>query len=107
VSEALSYESIMQALANLSPVEVTLGAVLFFTWLVWIMSYQLGLFLNLRYTKFAWRRRILLHIQAMVLCPLLGLIETFPAFYSVIEYYFRRKKEGKKVPIYDFHVVRK
>lgn len=107
VSEAFSYESIMQALANFSPVEVTLGAVLFFTWIVWIMSYQLGLYLNLRYSKIPWRKRILLHIQTMILCPLIGLIETFPAFYSVIEYYLRSKKEGKKVPIYDFHVVRK
>jgi beta-1,4-mannosyltransferase len=107
VTEVFSYESIMQALTNFSPIEVSLGAILFFTWIVWLMSYQLGLFLNLRYSKIPWRRRIFLHIQTLILCPLLGLIETFPAFYSVIEYYFRRKKEGGKMPIYDFHVIKK
>ena len=107
VSEVFSYESIMQSLASFSPIEVTIGGVLLFTWIVWLMSYQLGLFLNLRYSKIRWRRRISLHIQTMFLCPVLGIIETFPAFYSVIEYYLRRKREGRKVPIYDFHVIRK
>jgi egghead protein (zeste-white 4 protein) len=107
VSEVFSYESIMQSLASFNPIEVTIGGVLLFTWIVWMMSYQLGLFLNLRYSKIRWRSRLSLHIQTLFLCPVMGLIETFPAFYSVIEYYFRRKRAGRTVPIYDFHVVRK
>ena len=107
VSEVFSYESIAQSFASFSPIEVTIGGVLFFTWIVWLLSYQLGLFLNLRYSRINWRRRISLHIQTLFLCPVLGLIETFPAFYSVIEYYLRRKKEGRKVPMYDFHVIQK
>lgn len=107
VSELFSYESVIQSLASLSPIEVTIGGVLLFTWIVWLMSYQLGLHLNLRYSKIRWRSRLSLHIQALILCPVLGMIETFPAFYSVIEYYFNRKKQGCKVPIYDFHVIRK
>ena len=107
VSELFSYESVIQSLASLSPIEVTIGGVLLFTWIVWLMSYQLGLLMNLRYSKIRWRSRLSLHIQALILCPVLGLIETFPAFYSVIEYYFNRKKQDCKVPIYDFHVIRK
>jgi beta-1,4-mannosyltransferase len=107
VSEVFSYDSIIQSLASFSPIEVTIGGILFFTWIVWLLSYQLGLFLNLRYSKISWRRRISLHVQTLVLCPVLGLIETFPAFYSVIEYYVRRKREGRKIPMYDFHVVKK
>ncbi|MGH9992175.1 MAG: glycosyltransferase family 2 protein [Nitrososphaera sp.] len=107
MAEVFSYESIMRSLATFSPVEVTIGAVLLFTWIVWLMSYQLGLFLNLRYSGIRWARRISLHIQTLILCPLVGLIETFPAFYSVIEYYFRKKRNNHKVPVYDFYVIRK
>ncbi len=107
VSEVFSYESIVHSLANLNPVEITIGGVLFFTWIVWLMSYQIGLLMNLRYSKIRWQTRLSLHLQTLILLPVLGLIETFPAFYSVIEYYLSRKKQGRKVPVYDFHVVRK
>jgi len=107
VSAVFSNESLIQSLSRLNLSEVTIGGVLFFTWIVWLMSYQLGLFLNLRYSKICWTKRISLHIQALILCPVLGLIETFPAFYSVIEYYLGRKKQDRKVAIYDFHVIRK
>lgn len=107
VSAIFSTESLIQSLSVLNPFEVTIGGVLFFTWIVWLMSYQLGLFLNLRYSKIRLIKRISLHFQALILCPVLGLIETFPAFYSVIEYYLGRKKQDRKVAIYDFHVIRK
>ena len=77
-----------------------------FTSLVWLASYQTGLFLNLRYSKIGWAKRLLLHVQTLLLCPIIGLVETFPAFWATIEYGVK-KRTTEKTPIYDFYVISK
>ncbi len=75
--------------------------------MVWILSYQVGLFLNLRYTKIAISKRIFLHVQTLVLCPIIGLIESFPAFYAVIEFYISKLLKQSNLKFLDFYVVKK
>jgi hypothetical protein len=73
---------------------------------VWFGSYQLGLFMNLKYSEIRWVKRLLLHVQTLLLCPLIGLVETFPAFWATVEYYLK-KKDSKDIPVYEFHVISK
>ena len=96
----------LHALVNVPPAELVMGAVLLFTSFVWLASYQLGLFFNLKHSEIKWRKRFLFHVQTLLLSPILGLIETFPAFYAFIEYYVRRTGH-EKLPVYDFYVVNK
>ncbi len=103
----LSLDSLAHLAATASPVEVGIGTLLLFTSLVWLASYQLGLFLNLRYSKIGWAKRMMLHVQTLVLCPIIGLVETFPAFWATIEYQIHKKQRAEKVPVYDFYVVSK
>lgn len=105
---SVSLQSILDTFAAAGPVEVGIGALLLFTSLIWLASYQLGLFLNLRYSGISKFRRMLLHGQTLILCPLIGLVETFPAFWATIEYGIRKKnKAAEKIPVYDFYVIRK
>jgi beta-1,4-mannosyltransferase len=93
---------------NMGPFQFGIGSILLFSSLVWLLSYQVGLFLNLKYSKIAWSKRFVLHLQTLVLCPILGLVETFPAFWTLIEYYTkaRASKSGKDL-VYDFYVINK
>jgi hypothetical protein len=93
--------------AVIDPVEIGIGAVLLFTSLVWLSSYQLGLYLNLRYSDIGWKKRVRYHFQTLILCPIIGLVETFPAFWAMIEYNVKKKSEPAKAPVYDFYVVTK
>jgi egghead protein (zeste-white 4 protein) len=103
-SEQLS----LHRLADITPVEIGTATILLFTTLVWLGSYQMGLFLNLRYSQMPWRKRLYLHVQTLFLSPLIGLVETFPALWASIEYYIDKRKEAKeKVPVYDFYIVSK
>jgi beta-1,4-mannosyltransferase len=105
----LSSQSIVHSLTNGSPIEVGVGTMLLFTSVMWMLSYQVGLFLNLRYSKVGWPKRILFHLQTLVLCLVIGLIETFPAFWAMIEYCIRNKIINKKIKTqaYDFYVINK
>jgi beta-1,4-mannosyltransferase len=105
----LSSQSIVHTLTNGSPIEVGVGTMLLFTSVMWMLSYQVGLFLNLRYSKVGWPKRILFHLQTLVLCLVIGLIETFPAFWAMIEYCIRNKIINKKIKTqaYDFYVINK
>jgi hypothetical protein len=93
---------------NMGPFQFGIGAILLFSSTIWLLSYQIGLFLNLRYSKIAWSKRLFLHFQTLILCPILGLVETFPAFWTLIEYHTKRRtsREDKNL-IYDFYVVNK
>jgi cellulose synthase/poly-beta-1,6-N-acetylglucosamine synthase-like glycosyltransferase len=103
-----SWDALVQSINNINPVELGVASLLLFTSIVWIASYQVGLFLNLRYSRTRSRRRILLHIQTLLLCPIIGLVETFPAFWAMIEYSIRKKTlASRKMPAYDFYVVSK
>jgi cellulose synthase/poly-beta-1,6-N-acetylglucosamine synthase-like glycosyltransferase len=105
---SVSLQSILTSLATAGPVEIGIGGLLLFTSFVWLTSYQLGLFLNLRYSGISKFRRMLLHAQTLLLCPLIGLVETFPAFWATIEYGIRKKGQtAEKIPVYDFYVIRK
>lgn len=88
------------------PVEFATGLLLLFSSMIWLFSYQLGLFQNLRFSQVPISKKILFHFQALFLCPIIGLVETFPAFYSIIEYTFRGNR-GAGIPIYDFYVIDK
>jgi hypothetical protein len=64
--------------------------------------------LNLRYSKIGWAKRLVFHAQTLLLCPLIGLVETFPAFWAMIEYQLKKKKsKAEEVPVYDFYVISK
>jgi cellulose synthase/poly-beta-1,6-N-acetylglucosamine synthase-like glycosyltransferase len=105
---AFSLDSLAQSAASINPVEFGTAAILLFTSIVWLASYQLGLLLNLRYSKIGWAKRLVFHVQTLVLCPLIGLVETFPAFWAMIEYQLKKKKsKAEKVPVYDFYVISK
>ncbi|OLC24834.1 MAG: hypothetical protein AUH37_03065 [Candidatus Nitrososphaera sp. 13_1_40CM_48_12] len=102
----LSLDTITNSIASASPVELWIAPIMLFTSLVWLASYQTGLFLNLRYSKIGWAKRLLLHVQTLLLCPIIGLVETFPAFWATIEYGVK-KRTTEKTPIYDFYVISK
>jgi cellulose synthase/poly-beta-1,6-N-acetylglucosamine synthase-like glycosyltransferase len=104
----ISFDSVLSSIAAVNPIEFGTAALLLFTSLVWLASYQLGLFLNLRYSGLRWFRREFLHLQTLALCPIIGLIETFPAFWATIEYGVRKKtRPAEKLAVYDFYVIRK
>jgi len=93
---------------NMDPFQFGIGSILLFSSVIWLLSYQIGLFLNLRYSTVAWSKRFLLHFQTLLLCPVLGLVETFPAFWTLIEYHAKGKtsRSDKKLT-YDFYVINK
>ncbi|MEM2140530.1 glycosyltransferase family 2 protein [Nitrososphaera sp.] len=103
----LFFETLFEAVADSAYLEIGVGSILLFTSIVWISSYQLGLFLNLRYSKVGTLKRLKFHFQTLFLCPVIGLVETFPAFWATIEYYFKKRETGQKTPVYDFYVVAK
>ena len=88
------------------PIEFATGLLLLFSSLIWLFSYQLGLFQNLRFSQISISKKILFHFQTLLLCPIIGLVETFPAFYSIIEYTFRNNR-NEGTPVYDFYVIEK
>ena len=102
-----AFSSIANSPLTTAPIELGTTAILLFASLVWLGSYQLGLFLNLRYSKMKWPKKVLLHLQTLFLCPVIGLIETFPAVWAIIEYRAKKKQMVKKVSVYDFYVISK
>ena len=93
---------------NMGPFQFSIGAILLFSSIVWLFSYQIGLFLNLRYSKVTWSKRFFLHSLSFLLCPILGLVETFPAFWALIEYHTKhRSMTSGRNQVYDFYVINK
>ena len=74
---------------------------------MWLLSYQIGLALNLNYKDISIIKKIVLHLQALALSFVLGIMETFPAFYSVVEYYTKRNMRKEEIHKYDFYVINK
>ena len=108
VINTLSSESIFNTLSNGTATEITIGLMLIFPYILWLFSYQMGLFLNLQYSEIASKKRIFMHLQTLVLSILIGLVETFPAFYAMIEYCIgKRKDKNSNIKIYDFYVIEK
>ncbi|HYY39860.1 MAG TPA: hypothetical protein VE692_01290, partial [Nitrososphaera sp.] len=111
LSSKLQISSVLASIVNSSsttaPIELGISAILLFASLVWLGSYQLGLFLNLRYSKMKWAKKVLLHLQALILCPVIGLVETFPAVCAIIEYNINRKQATEKISVYDFYIITK
>ena len=101
-----SSEATVNASINSSPLDPIIGLILLFPYTMWLFSYQLGLFLNLRYSKISLVKRLALHLQTLLLSVIIGLLETFPAFYAMLEYYIRDKTNRMK-KIHDFYVVKK
>ena len=102
-----AFASMANSTLTTTPIEFGTTAILLFASLVWLGSYQLGLFLNLRYSKIKWAKKVLLHLQTLFLCPVIGLIETFPAFWATIEYSIRKRDMAEKASAYDFYVINK
>jgi beta-1,4-mannosyltransferase len=108
IVNTLSSESIFNTLSNGTATEITIGLMLIFPYILWLFSYQMGLFLNLRYSEIASKKRFFMHLQTLVLSILIGLVETFPAFYAMIEYCVgKRKDKNSNIRIYDFYVIEK
>jgi beta-1,4-mannosyltransferase len=105
ISSALA--SIGNSSSTIAPIELGISTILLFASLVWLGSYQLGLFLNLRYSKMKWAQKVLLHLQALILCPVIGLVETFPAVCAIIEYTVKKKQATEKISVYDFYIISK
>jgi beta-1,4-mannosyltransferase len=101
-----SSEATMNASVNASPLDPMIGLILLFPYTVWLFSYQLGLFLNLRYSKISLIKRVMFHLQTLLLSFVIGLLETFPAFWAMLEYYIRDKTSRMK-KIHDFYVIKK
>ncbi|MGD1836355.1 MAG: glycosyltransferase family 2 protein [Nitrososphaeraceae archaeon] len=93
---------------NYYPIDIGLFSyLLLFPYVMWLLSYQIGLALNLYYKDVSIIKKIGLHFQALVLSFVLGIMETFPAFYSVIEYYTKRNMRKEEIYKYDFYVINK
>jgi beta-1,4-mannosyltransferase len=102
-----AFSSIANSPLTSAPLELGTTAILLFASWVWLGSYQLGLFLNLRYSKMKWAKKVLLHLQTLFLCPVIGLVETFPAVWAIIEYSVKKKQIAEKVSVYDFYIINK
>jgi hypothetical protein len=95
---------------NFYPIDIgPISILLIFPYVMWLLSYQIGLFLNLKHNKkYPISKKIILHIQAIFLSLVLGILETFPAFFAIIEYYFRKRINIiKEKQHYDFYVINK
>jgi egghead protein (zeste-white 4 protein) len=106
VMKTFSSEATTNASINGSPLDPIIGLILLFPYIMWLFSYQLGLFLNVRYSKISLIKRVALHLQTLLLSVVIGLLETFPAFYAMLEYYIR-DRTNKMKKIYDFYVIKK
>lgn len=104
---SFSINFLIQLLSSVNPLELTVALIMSFILIVWLGSYQIGLFSNLKYSRISWPKRLLLHGQALLLAPVIGLVETFPAFWATLEYCIKRKALEKKMPVYDFYIIRK
>jgi hypothetical protein len=95
---------------NFYPIDIgPISILLLFPYVMWLLSYQIGLFLNLKHNKkYPISKKIILHIQAIFFSLILGILETFPAFYAIIEYYFNNRTNTiKEKQYYDFYVINK
>lgn len=59
--------------------------------LMWIMSLQLGLYYNLRYSTLSKKNKAIEHIKILLVTPIAGFVETFGAFKSLIRWSFGRR----------------
>jgi beta-1,4-mannosyltransferase len=85
-----------------SVLQTALGACLLLALIIWLTSYQIGLRQNLQYaTNMGSPKRVLIHLEQLALSPIIGIIETFPAFYAVSQFHFLGKKTS------DFEVIAK
>jgi egghead protein (zeste-white 4 protein) len=108
ILNTISSQSIIHTLVKGNSSETTIGLMLLFSSIVWLLSYQVGLFLNLRYSRISRPRRVLFHLQTLILCPIIGVIETFPAFCAILEYQIKNKNHKTKgTGNYDFYVIKK
>ena len=63
-------------------VPIVLKPVLLFCAVIWAMTYQIGLYLNIRHLGIPRSEKVIYHIAAIVLLPLLGIVSTFPTVFS-------------------------
>ena len=58
IVNTLSADSIFNTLSNGTAIDITIGLMLIFPYILWLFSYQMGLFLNLRYSEIVFKKRI-------------------------------------------------
>ena len=107
---SLKINEISNSSTNFYPIDIgPISVLLVFPYIMWLLSYQIGLFLNLKHNKkYPISKKIILHIQAIFLSLVLGILETFPAFFSIIEYYIKKRINNiKEKQFYDFYVINK
>src|ERR671913_478768 len=107
---SLKINEISSNSTNFYPIDIgPISILLIFPYVMWLLSYQIGLFLNLKHNKnYPISKKIILHIQAIFFSLVLGILETFPAFFAIIEYYFRKRTNIiEEKHYYDFYVVNK
>ena len=63
---SLYSESILHLWSVGSYYEIAISSLIFISSLVWLFSYQLGLFLNLRYSNVKLSKKFFMHIQTLV-----------------------------------------
>ncbi len=90
-----------QKLSDEALLSGVLGIVLLLTSIAWLASYQIGLYWNLKFTNFSFKKKIYYHIQQFIFSPLIGVIETLPGMLAVIQYL---TKGDKKI---EFQVIMK
>jgi len=90
-----------QKLSDEALLSGVLGIVLLLTSIAWLASYQIGLYWNLKFTNFSFKKKIYYYIQQFIFSPLIGVIETLPGMLAVIQYL---TKGDKKI---EFQVIMK
>ena len=81
-------------ITNLTAGLVTLafGASLMLASVIWTVSYQVGLKHNLRFGKYTSGQKFALHLEQLILGPVIGVIETLPSLYAIIQFHVLREK---------------
>jgi hypothetical protein len=95
---------------NFYPIDIgPISILLIFPYVMWLLSYQIGLFLNLKHNQnYPIPKKLILHVQTIFFSLVLGILETFPAFVAIIEYYFRKRiKTIQDKEYFDFYVINK
>jgi cellulose synthase/poly-beta-1,6-N-acetylglucosamine synthase-like glycosyltransferase len=82
-------------------ISLVMGVSLLASFAIWLLSYQIGLHQTLRNSEMKGSKKALLHLEQLLLSPIIGLVETMPAFYAILKFYVCPK------PFRDFHVISK
>jgi hypothetical protein len=66
--------------------------------LMWVGAYQYGVYMNLKFTKYSTWYKIREHFLVLVISPVAGLLETYPALKAVFDWYILKKRNVEWTP---------